>query len=275
MFVILILFLFCTNCSERREEIRKNKNNVFANSEIARHSKDSVIITPKFRIKVHRTIPHDSLAFTQGLFFYNGYLYESTGQYGKSSLRRIDSKTGKILKSILIGNEYFAEGIALFHGKIYMLTWQNELCLVFDVDTFEEIDTFFYSGEGWGLTNFDENFFVQSDGTNALRIIDPNGFKIVSTLFVTDAGHPVSNINELEIIGNEIWANIWMKDIIAVIDKTNGKVKYWVDISSLRSYIRDGTNIDALNGIAYDKESGRIYLTGKYWPYIFEVEVID
>lgn len=271
MRLLLIVFLFFFSCKERKEDPYKPPiiiQNTVENTSKIDFKQNS---TPLYRIKVYRIIPHDSLAFTQGLFFHNGYLYESTGQYSGSSLRKIDPKTGKILKSISIGSQYFSEGIALVRDKIYMLTWQNEVCFVFDLNSFEQLDEISYSGEGWGLTNYDEKYLIQSDGTNALKIIDPNDFKIASILLVFDNEKPVDNLNELELIGEDIWANIWMKDTVAVIDKRNGKVKFFVDLSSLRSYEEGAVHIDVLNGIAFDSATKRIFITGKFWHYIFEV----
>lgn len=272
--LFLLLLLSCAN-GERRIESPKVANELPENSKFANQSDGQPMATPTYSIKVIKTIPHDSLSFTQGLLFYKGLLYESTGQYGKSKLQTIDPKTGKVIKSISIESEYFAEGIAVFRNKIYLLTWQNEVCIVFDANSLERITEFPYSGEGWGLTNFGKNYLIQSDGTNALKIIDPDGFKTVSTIFVTDGNNPISNLNELELINDEIWANIWGKDLIASINKKNGKVNFWVDLSSLRTFIPYGSNIDVLNGIAFDPETKRSFLTGKFWPYIFEVELVN
>lgn len=270
----MLLLLSCAD-GERRAESPKVANEHTENSKFVNRFGKNTNITPTYSIKVIRTIPHDSLSFTQGLLFYNGFLYESIGQYGKSKLRIIDPETGKVIKSIPIESEYFAEGIAVFRNKIYMLTWQNEVCIVFNASSLERSTDFSYSGEGWGLTNFDENYLIQSDGTNVLKIIDPNSFKTVSTIFVTDGNNPVSNLNELESINDEIWANIWGQDLIASINKKDGKVKFWIDLSSLRSFIPYGSSIDVLNGIAFDPETKRIFLTGKFWHYIFEVEIIN
>lgn len=276
MYFLLFLLLFsCCADGERRVESSKVAKDFPENSKLENQSNKKPNTTTIYSVKVIRAIPHDSLSFTQGLLFHNGLLYESTGQYGKSKLQTIDPSTGKVIKSIPIESEYFAEGIAVFGDKIYMLTWQNEVCIVFKANSLERITEFSFSGEGWGLTNFDENYLIQSDGTNALKIVDPNGFKTVSTIFVTDGNNPVSNLNELESINDEIWANIWGKDLIASINKKNGKVKFWVDLSSLRSFLKPGSNVDVLNGIAFDRDNKKIFLTGKFWHYIFEVEMVN
>jgi glutamine cyclotransferase len=268
---MLLVFCYCSN----------NKNDRYLQQNIKpSFSKDSSTLTttskeaPVYKVKVIRTIPHDTLSFTQGLFFHNGFLYESTGQYEKSSLRKINPINGEVIQKISIEPEYFGEGIALHKGKIYMLTWQNNTCLVFDLSTFKKEREIQYAGEGWGITNYDSFTLVQSDGTNILKVVDPTNFTILNTIPVFYETSPISNLNELENIEDDIWANIWMKDTIVVIDKKTGKVKYFVDVSSLRKYLSESANVDVINGIAYDTKSKRIYLTGKDWPYIFEVEIV-
>ncbi|MCX7909643.1 MAG: glutaminyl-peptide cyclotransferase [Ignavibacteria bacterium] len=273
-FIVLALLFFA--CKDNKDEIENKKDynnkklqNVSSNKELTNN------VIPVFSIKVLKTIPHDTLAFTQGLFFHDGYLYESTGQYEHSSLRKINPITGKIEKMVNIGAEYFAEGIALHNGKIFLLTWQNNTCFVFDSKTFRKEKELVYAGEGWGLTNYDQQFLVQSDGTNILKIIDPMDFSIQSSIAVFADIYPVSNLNELENIEGKIWANIWLKDSIAVIDKNSGKVDFFVDVSSLRNYLQPNSNVDVVNGIAYDNKTKKIFLTGKLWPYIFEIELIQ
>ncbi|MGB9912136.1 MAG: glutaminyl-peptide cyclotransferase [Candidatus Kapaibacteriota bacterium] len=267
VFIVLnLILLFCTN---NKKETYNTKPNV--ESSIKKENQVNQI--PVYSIKVIRTIPHDTLAFTQGLLFHNGYLYESTGQYGHSSLRRINVFNGKVEKIVDIEPEYFCEGIALFNNKIYMLTWQNNVCFVYNIITFKKEKLLPLAGEGWGLTNFDQKFLIQSDGTNILKVLEPINLKIIHTIPVFANQNPLPNLNELENIEADIWANIWMSDSIAVIDKATGKVKYFVDASPLRNYIAPNSNIDVLNGVAYDSKTKAIYLTGKFWPYIFEVEV--
>ncbi|MFN3781329.1 MAG: glutaminyl-peptide cyclotransferase [Candidatus Kapaibacteriota bacterium] len=272
LILALLLFSNCTN-SHKEYKIREEKPLAMFDTLNKINNEESTII-PVYKLKVSRRIPHDTLAFTQGLFFHNGFLYESTGQYGKSSLRKINPINGEILKKIDLEPYLFAEGIALYKNKIYMLTWQNNTCLVFDIHTFKKIDEKPFIGEGWGITNFDENTFIQSDGTNILKIIDPDNLQILRIIQVFADKIPVSNINELERISDDIWANIWMSDTIAIIDKNSGKVRFYVDASELRKFIPPSYNIDVLNGIAYDPKRNTIYLTGKLWPFIFEVEVL-
>lgn len=273
-FFTLLLTLFLLACTNNRNEQSHRKEYLPETTKVVSNQnyvvKDTV---PVHTIKVIRTIPHDTLAFTQGFFYHEGFLYESTGQYGKSSLRKINPFTGRIEKKVEIEAEYFGEGIALHKDKIYWLTWQNGLCFVFDLQTFKKEKEIPYAGEGWGITNYDNNLLVVSDGTNALKVIDPSNFRILNTILVFAGESPISNLNELENIEGDIWANIWMQDKIAVIDKQSGKVKFFVDVSLLRKYINEDANVDVINGIAYDKKNKRLYLTGKFWPYIFEVVI--
>lgn len=273
-FIIALLALVLLSCVNNKNEIRPKKENFSETTNFSINQKNEQKDTiPVYPIKVVRTIPHDTLAFTQGFFFHDGFLYESTGQYGRSSLRKINPFTGKVEKKIDIEAEYFGEGVALHNGKIFWITWQNGVCFVFDLQTFRKEKEISYAGEGWGITNYDKNFLVVSDGTNALKVVEPSNFKILNTILVFAGTNPISNLNELENIEGDIWANIWMQDKIAVIDRLNGKVKYFVDVSPLWEFVDNDANIDVVNGIAYDSKSRRIYLTGKLWKYIFEVVV--
>ncbi len=273
LFVLLFFFVFAS-CANDKKELKDNfEPKQKENKEVNKPLNTKPII-PIFPIKVLRTIPHDTLAFTQGLLFYNGYIYESTGQYGHSSLRKINPFNGKIEQIVEIEKVYFAEGIALHNGKLYMLTWRDGFCFIFNIKTFQKEDEIHFLGEGWGLTNYDQNLLVQSDGTNILKILDPSNFNVVNTLVVFADTYPISNLNELENVEGDIWANIWMKDSIAVIDKNTGKVKFFVDVSPLRNYLPKNAYVDVINGIAYNQKTKKIYLTGKFWPFLFEVELI-
>lgn len=271
--LLFVLFLI-GSCSNNQKENKIHTEKIYYRPDTSIAITEEAIKVKTYKLKVLRTIPHDTLAFTQGLLYFNGFLYESTGQYGKSSLRKIDPITGAILKKVDLEPYLFAEGIALQNDEIYLLTWQNNICQIFDLQTFKKIDEKPLIGEGWGITNFDSQTLVQSDGTNLLKILDPNNMQILRTIPVFADKIPISNINELESISDDIWANIWMSDSIAVIDKKNGNVRYYVDASELRNYIPPTYNIDVLNGIAYDPKRKIIYLTGKFWPFIFEVEII-
>jgi glutaminyl-peptide cyclotransferase len=225
---------------------------------------------PTYRYKIVNTFPHDPQAFTQGLEFHDGYLYEGTGQYGKSSLRRVELRTGRIVQIHRLPSEYFGEGITILGDKIYQLTWQNGVCFVYDRRTFRQITQFRYYGEGWGLTN-DGKHLIMSDGSETITFRDPETFAEVRRITVRAQGKPVKNLNELEYIEGEIWANIWYSDIIARIDPSTGVVKAWVDMEGLPVKNRDLEAV--MNGIAYDRQNKRIFVTGKNWDKLFEIEL--
>jgi glutamine cyclotransferase len=226
---------------------------------------------PTFRYKVVNTFPHDPQAFTQGLEFHDGYLYEGTGLKGKSSLRRVELRTGRVVQIHRLPSEYFGEGITILGDKIFQLTWQNGVCFVYDRRTFRQITQFRYDGEGWGLTN-DGMRLIMSDGSEVITFRDPDTFAEVRKITVRAQGRPVKNLNELEYIEGEIWANIWYSDIIARIDPSTGIVKAWVDMEGLPVKDRD---IEAvMNGIAYDRQNKRLFVTGKNWDKLFEIELI-
>jgi glutamine cyclotransferase len=216
--------------------------------------------------------PHDRDAFTQGLVFRDGKLLESTGQEGKSSLRSVELETGKVLKKVDVPSPYFAEGITLLRGKIYQLTWQHQQGFIYDQWTFEKVGTFAYQGEGWGLTTDGESL-IESDGSNQIKFIDPNDFHVRRTIAVLDRGTPVMEINELEFVRGEIFANIWHDDRIARIDPKTGRVTGWINLKGLlpASEIRDEEAV--LNGIAYDETNDRLFVTGKLWPKLFEIRL--
>jgi glutamine cyclotransferase len=232
-------------------------------------SGDSV---PKYGYEVVHTWPHDAGAFTQGLVFVDGNLLESTGQEGRSSLRRVELDTGKVLQKVSVADQYFAEGITLFKGKIYQLTWQDQLGFIYDAQSFEKLGQFTYDGEGWGLTNDDESLIL-SDGSNRIRFLDPGDFHVKRTITVLDRGTPVKDLNELEYVEGEIYANIWHRDAIARINPQTGRVVGWIDLRGLLEPgdVRDGEAV--LNGIAYDQANHRLFVTGKLWPKLFEIRL--
>lgn len=221
---------------------------------------------------VINTYPHNTGSFTQGFFFHQGCFYESTGLNGKSTLARKEVKTGKSLQEVKIFQEYFGEGIALLKEKIYQLTWQNEAVLIYDAQSFKEIRKIRYRGEGWGLTS-DGKHLLMSNGSSTISFRDPDSFKVVREIHVLDGSTPIVHLNELEFIKGEIWANIYMEDMIVRISPKTGKVKGWIDLSSLRSYLPRNAQVDVLNGIAYDAQRGLIFVTGKYWPKVFEIQL--
>ena len=223
--------------------------------------------------KVIATFPHDTSAFTQGLVFADGQIYESTGLNGESSLRRVDVATGKTLQRIDVPKEYFAEGLALVGDELLQLTWQHKLGFVYDRKTFKQKRTFAYTTEGWGIAYDGASRLVMSDGSDTLTFLDPKTFAPQKGLRVQDAGRPVPNLNELEWIEGELWANVWQTDRIARINPTTGDVNAWIDLSSLFPREQRMPPADELNGIAYDKATRRIFITGKKWPRLYQITV--
>ena len=222
--------------------------------------------------EVVNTFPHDPDAFTQGLIFHDGVLVESTGLERHSTLRRVELQTGKVLQRVDVPRDFFAEGMTLFNGKIYQLTWKGEKGFVYDPQTFQKTGEFTYEGEGWGLTH-DADSLILSDGSEHLRFIDPNSYQVKRTISVTDRGRPIEELNELEYVKGEIYANVWHDNRIARIDPQTGRVKGWIDFTGL---LKPGetTNEEAvLNGIAYDEVGDRLFVTGKLWPKLFEVRL--
>jgi glutamine cyclotransferase len=222
--------------------------------------------------KVVKMYPHDPKAFTEGLEYHNGVLWESTGVNGSSSIRRVDLETGRPLEDHPLSTLYFGEGITFFGDRLFQLTYMNGVAFVYDPKTFKQLTSFHYPGEGWALTH-DAKRLVMTDGSSALRFIDPVSFQEQSRLVVRDGWRPVANLNELEWIGDEIWANIWMRELVARIDPRSGQVNSWVDFTGLRKLAGCGETCDVLNGIAYDAPRKRIFVTGKYWPKLIQIEV--
>jgi glutaminyl-peptide cyclotransferase len=229
---------------------------------------------PVQNYKVVATFPHDTSSFTQGLVFAaDGQMYESTGLNGESSLRRVDIATGKTLQRIDVPAEYFAEGLALVGDELLQLTWRHQLGFVYDRSTFKQKRTFPYKSEGWGIAYDGTSQLVMSDGSDTLTFLDPKTFAPAKTLRVQDAGKPVANLNELEWIEGEIWANVWLTDRIARISPNTGEVNAWIDLSTLFPRAQRMPPADELNGIAYDKAMRRIFITGKKWPKLYQISV--
>ncbi len=222
--------------------------------------------------KVVAVYPHDPNAFTQGLAIAGGQLYEGTGLYGQSTIRKVDLATGRVEKRRPIDAMYFGEGIAILDGHLYQLTWQHGLGIVYDLATFSQQRTFQYTGEGWGLTQ-DGKELILSDGSSKLRFLDPQTFAVVREIDVRDHGQPVTKLNELEYIDGEIWSNVWYDDRIARISPATGEVLGWVDLAAL--YPKSARSSEAvLNGIAYDAAAKRLFVTGKNWPQLYEIEIV-
>ncbi len=228
--------------------------------------------TPVAGFEVVNSWPHDTGAFTQGLLFHDGSLYESTGLNGRSSLRRVVLETGEVVQRVDVDPQYFAEGLALFKDKLYQLTWRSGSGFIYDLRTFKRVGQFAFYNEGWGLTS-DSTYLYLSDGTNVLRVLDPVTLKPVRTIPVFDGETTVPELNELEWIRGEIWANVWQTDRIVRIDPSNGRVKGYVDLTGLLAPQDRRPGIDVLNGIAWDARTDRIWVTGKLWPRLFEIRL--
>jgi len=217
--------------------------------------------------------PHDPQAFTQGLVYSDGFFYEGTGLYGRSSLRKVRPENGEVIKKRELTENLFGEGITIYQEKIIQLTWRENLGLVYDRESFEVLEVFSYPTEGWGLTH-DGKHLIMSDGSSTLTFLDPETYKPVRQIEVTSSKGPVKNLNELEYIKGEIYANIWLTDYIVRIDPQTGKVTGWIDLSGLLHPEITGGMEDVLNGIAYDQEEDRIFVTGKLWPLLFEIQLV-
>ncbi len=225
-----------------------------------------------YTYEVIRSWPHDRGAFTQGLLVRNGNLLESTGLNGRSSLREVELSSGRVLKQVPVAREYFAEGLTVIGDRAYQLTWQSQRGFVYDADTFRMLDTFTYEGEGWGLAT-DGRQLVLSDGTSRIRFLDPATFKVVRTIAVTLDGKPLDRLNELEWINGEIFANVWQTDNVVRIDPETGKVRGVIDFTGLLPNAERAPDTDVLNGIAFDAANGRLLVTGKQWPRLYEVRL--
>jgi glutamine cyclotransferase len=224
--------------------------------------------------KIINTYPHDKEAFTQGLFYNNGILYEGTGQVSKSSLRKVELETGRVLNQYNLEPQLFGEGIALMGDKIFELTWETKVGFVYDKSTFKVINKIYYQTEGWGLTTMGDKL-IMSDGTNVLYFMEPELFTVVSKIEVYNNRGKVDQLNELEYINGEIWANIWQTDLIARIDPQSGKVIAYIDMKGILSDPETDTSANVLNGIAYDAVGKRIFVTGKNWPRLFEIKLTE
>lgn len=235
----------------------------------------SDIVPRRYTYKLIHTYPHDGEAFTQGLFYDNGVLYEGTGQETGSSLREVELETGKVLRQHNLESSLFGEGITLYKDHIYQVTWTSKVGFIYNKSDFRVINKIFYPTQGWGLTTIDDRI-VMSDGTNVLYFNEPEMFNAVSRIEVYDNEKKVDQLNELEYINGEIWANIWQTDLIARIDPLTGRVNSFIDMSALYPESkRREVNADVLNGIAWDEKGGRIFVTGKRWPKLYEIKITE
>ena len=227
--------------------------------------------TPVSKYKVVKSYPHDRRAFTQGLVYLDGVLYEGTGLHGQSGIRKVKLETGEVLQQRPLDSKYFGEGIVVWGKSIVQLTWQSEVGFVYDLTTFAPQRTFEYKGEGWGLTH-DGKQIIMSDGSSSLRFLDPQSLKETGRMTVRDNGVPVKDLNELEFVRGEILANVWQQHRIARISPKTGDVTGWIDLTGLLTP-SESAGVDVLNGIAYDAAGDRLFVTGKLWPKIFEIKI--
>lgn len=230
-------------------------------------------VIPVYTYKIVNTYPHDRSAFTEGLVFKDGVLYEGTGLHGYSTLRRVKLETGEILQIRELLPQFFGEGVTIYGNKIIQLTWQSHTGFVYDKYSFKLLQEFNYPDEGWGITHNGKHLII-SDGTETLHFLDPETFEEVSQIEVSANDIPITRINELEYIQGEIYANIWHTERIARIDPLTGQVIGWIDLKGILSPKDDSKAVDVLNGIAYDAKNDRLFVTGKFWPKLFEIELI-
>lgn len=226
-----------------------------------------------YKVEVVREYPHDVTSYTQGLFFHDGQMYESTGVAGESTFRKVDMATGKPLRKLEFADRYFVEGSVVFGDNLYILTWHNNVAFVYDINTLEYRSTWSYPREGWGLTT-DGSSLIASDGSSTLYFMTPE-FKMERQVTVKLQGRPMRLLNELEYIDGKIWANVYTSDMILIIDPATGKVEATVDCSGLLPESLRKPDTDVLNGIAYNPADGRLYLTGKNWPRLYEVKIVE
>ena len=229
--------------------------------------------TPVFGYKIVNTYPHNTDSFTQGLIFDKGVLYESTGLNGRSAVKIVDLKTGKTLKSHELPDKHFGEGIAIVGNRIIQLTWRSKMGFVYNKETLKLTKKFSYQTQGWGIT-YDSKYLIMSDGSDVLYFMDPSTFKVIGTLEVYGDSGKVSKLNELEYIDGEIYANIWGTEKIARINPKTGRVTAWIDLSGLLSDQDKKGRVDVLNGIAFNSDNGKLFVTGKLWPKLFEIELV-
>ena len=232
------------------------------------------VIKPKqFSYVIVHSYPHDPMAFTQGLAWDQGIVYEGTGKRGRSSLRRVDLQTGRVEQEIDYEKDIFAEGITVFHNKIYQLTWKNKTVFVYDKHDFAIIKSWRFPREGWGITHDNRNLIV-SDGTSTLYFLDPETLSERRRIAVHDNSGRVKYLNELEYVKGSVYANVWKSNRIAIINPDNGVVEGWVDLSRLREQLICDKPPNVLNGIMYDPEGNRLFVTGKLWPTLFEIRLV-
>ncbi len=281
-FFLLILFtVFATSCKTENSVNRQNvnHNSIININKTTNSPSQTTGKIPVYTYEIVNTFKHDSKAFTQGLVFHNGFLYESTGQKGDSTVRKVEINNGRVLQKQDLSDDYFAEGMTVLNERIYQITWQENTAFVYDVNDFKLLKELKYQGEGWGLTDDGTNL-IMSDGTHVIRIVDPETFKTTRTLVVLDEnGKPLLDLNELEYVKDEIWANVWHSEKIgkpnhiARIDPNSGKLLGWINLQGISPDDVERDSENTLNGIAYDEISDRIFVTGKKWRNLYEIKL--
>lgn len=261
-FIIFVFAIVITSCASPTP------------SPVAEKTPTKVAGITNYGYNIVQQLPHDTTAFTEGLIFQDGVLYESNGQNGSSDLRILDLNTGSVKNQVKLGDEYFGEGMTILNGKIFQLTWTNNKGFIYDATSLKKLGEFQYAGEGWGLTN-DGRFLIMSNGSNAITFINPETFQIQKVVYVYDKGTPLLSINELEYVKGEIYANIWHTDKVVQIDPQLGEIIGWIDLTGLRSKEAEQNQEAVLNGIAYDPIHDRLFVTGKLWPTVFEIQLVQ
>jgi glutamine cyclotransferase len=274
LFPLFVLFLSVKSVpssSSALAEFKERGTQKDVTSQISLEPK-TVHPTPTYDYRIVNRYPHDAKAFTQGLVFVDGFLFEGTGLRGRSSLRKVDLVTGRILQYRNLPPHFFGEGVTVYHNKVIQLTWRAHQGFVYDKDTFQLLGTFHYPTEGWGITH-DGEHLIMSDGTSILYFLDPHTYKKKRRIKVHDQKGPVSNLNELEYVHGLILANVWKTDMIAQISPETGEVVGWIDLRGLLRPEDRIQRVDVLNGIAFDQRNDRLFVTGKLWPRLFEIEL--
>jgi len=271
LFPLVVAFVFAVSAATQQPAPQEPAERLQLKGKPASVTVAQAGAIPVLGATVVKSYPHDAHAFTQGLEFLDGYFYESTGRQRQSTLRKVVIETGKVVQSVRLPDESFGEGLTIFHGKIYQLTWLEKSGFIYDMRTFRKLGKFPYNTEGWGLTH-DDTSLILSDGTNRLQYIDPSSFQVTKTLEVFAGSKAVTNLNELEFIRGEIWANVWHSDRIAKIDPKSGQVTAWIDLTPIAEH-ETREQEDVLNGIAWDPGRKRLFVTGKNWSKVFEIVV--
>lgn len=269
MFLVKILFpvfflLLGFSCSNEKK----------TSNQTPKKEQQKIIVEKHYDVELIRSFPHSIDAYTQGLYYYNDILYESTGQRGFSTVRKINPENGDVLELAPLEDEYFAEGITIMDDKLYLLTWESRVGFVYDPQTLQRERTFTFGGEGWGLTDND-SLLIMSNGSNELRYLNTRTFRIENTIFIQYRSSNVRGINEMEYVNGSVFANIYGDNRIVEIDPETGEIIALIDLSFLLNEIENKKNLDVLNGIAYNSKTGTFYVTGKYWPKMFEIRITE